>query len=41
MEISSLYDATKGVKEEVHVHNCTASHWSVLFTLMSYMTSVY
>ena len=37
-----MYDVIDDlIKEEGSVQNCTASYWSVLFTLKSHMTSVY
>ena len=36
MNMMSLYDLIQG---ESVVQNCTASYWSVLFTLLSHMTS--
>ena len=38
MRVMSFYDLIKG---EGSVSNCTASYWSVLFTLVSHMTIVY
>ena len=34
----SFYDLIQG---EGGAHNCTASYWSVLLTLLSHMTLVY
>ena len=42
IEISVLYDVIDNViKGEGSVPNCTSSYWSVLFTLMHHMTTVY
>ena len=42
IEISYAYDVIYDlIQGEGSVPNCTASYWSVLFTLVSHMTIVY
>ena len=42
IKISHVYDVIYDlIKGEGSVSNCTASYWSVLFTLVSHMTFVY
>ena len=38
MDVMSLYDLLQG---ESVVLNCTASYWSVVFTLVSHMTNLF